>query len=206
MEGSGRKRRVYLIDGKRLVEGDPNVVTDNEIILKPVVVEGKTTYKLVDSEGNTISTGDSDSTPSVDRWLYVASDAFNYANTYTGVCENIEEFAELAKELCNCVYSDGIYVSHNCETLVLTPWGPIEELRENEIDPYLSSTERIDLIKNYIHSTHIDIPENYGPFLCIGGNSDSYLNSTSFYISIKPYISLLAVYDREKDVWIDLSS
>lgn len=57
MEGSGRKQRVYLINGKRLVKGDPNLVSKDEIMLIPVIGEdGKTRYILRDNKGNILST------------------------------------------------------------------------------------------------------------------------------------------------------
>jgi hypothetical protein len=196
MEGSGNKRRVLLIEGKRLVEGDPNLVTENEILLKPVVTEGKQSYMLVDNKGTVLSSAPV--TPE-DNWLYIYSEAFDYVGHYTAVCKTLDDYEQFVKQLASNGPSAGLVI-HNDEppfkpetyTLVFAPSETIEDTKRK--------------LKNICKG----LPASDGPFIAIFPQTYpiNYLRETDYYIgSLIDYPSRKAgaVYDRENDIWKEVT-
>lgn len=195
MEGNGNKRRVLLIEGKRLVEGDPNMVTENEILLRPVVTEGKQSYMLVDNKGNILSSAP---ITSEDKWLYIKFGADYYLQQYAAaVCKTLDDYEQFVRKSSG---DEGVIV-HNGESLV------IPEVYNDPNDVPLGGT--IDEVKKRLKDICRGLPTSNGPFISIVAASCpiNYLIETVYQIgALAPqYVGMVgAVYDRENDIWKDV--
>jgi hypothetical protein len=189
MEGSGNKRRVFLIEGKRLVEGDPNMVTENEILLKPVVTEGKQSYMLVDNKGTVLS-----SAPITleDNWLYIQPNAFNYGAQYAAVCKTLDDYEQFIKGTVR----SGLVV-HNGELPIIP----------TTYSQSFTPSETIEDTKRELKNICRGLPASDGPFIAIAPKDYpiNYLQETDYCIGATPGRSVGAVYDRENDIWKEVT-
>lgn len=176
MQGSGRKKRVYLIEGKRLVQGDPNLVTENEIRLEPVTVDGEQAYKLIDNKGNTISTGDQ--APIVvptTKCLYIGDDNGYYSENYLASIGTLSEYIQwITSESQFSTYSEGnVSIGGEIPTHI--------DDTINMGSPIVPPTAE-EVLRFCMES----IPDTYGPFLRVGSNGYSggdYTQSTDIRVS-----------------------
>lgn len=203
------KKRIFLINGKRIVEGDPNLVTNSEILLKTIKDEnGAEKYDIQDNEGNSLIYIDGEGGgegQEVPKFLY-STTLVNSGTLYMNKISTAYDFAEKIMLNRNAprVVSDEYPDSGNARNIYIYPYSDIEDPyslnlassmnlntgsdKLNYLDyNYSNKDEVMEAIKNFCDKNSSISAGFYGPY--IGIVPGGYTADTSIRIGVGNFLS-----------------